>query len=80
MIAKRIPAENEPTAGPKAVIAATFGLTAEEFNSAMMSFLENEGFDGDGNEFKNLYDWLTLPHNTRRDNTPFQKGDNYTDY
>lgn len=79
MIAKKIPSENDPTAGPVAVIAATFGLTVDEFQAAQRAYVENEGFDGDGNEYETLHDWLTLPHNTRRDKTPFHKGDDNID-
>lgn len=79
MIAKRIPREDEPTAGRPADIAPLFGLSLDEFNNARRAFLESEGFDGDGNEYENLFDWLTIPHNRRRDNTPFHKGDDHID-
>ena len=71
-IAKRIPSENESVAGPRSQVASVYGLSVEEFNAAYQDFVENEGFDGDGNEYQNLHEWLTFPHNTRQDNTPYQ--------
>lgn len=75
MIARRIPGENEVVAGKWADVAPKYGLTVEEIKAAHRAFIENEGFDGQGNEYETFHDWLTLLHNTRRDNTPFQKGD-----
>lgn len=79
MIAKRVPGENESVAGRWSDVAPKYGLTVKEARAAYRDFVENEGFDGDGNEFGTFHDWLTLPHNTRRDRTPFHKGDNNLD-
>ena len=72
-IAKIIP-ENVK-AGKISEVAPQYGLTVEEFRGAMYDWQQNEGFDGDGNEYETLHDWLTIPHNTRHDNTPYMKGD-----
>ena len=76
MIARRIPNENDPTAGSYAVVAQAYGLTEAELRQAALDWQNCEGFDGDGNEYETLHDWITQEHNTRRDNTPWQKGDN----
>lgn len=39
-------------------LAKKYGLTPEELKSAELSFLENEGFDDNGNEYETLHDWL----------------------
>jgi len=74
-IAKRIP--EIPASGKKSEVAVAYGLTTEELSRAMQDFLQNEGFDGEGNEYHSLHDWLTKPHGKFIDRTPWQKGDNW---
>lgn len=73
MIARKIP--TNPKAGTYAYVAEQYGLTERELREAEYDFVNCEGFDGQGNEYANLHEWLTIEHNTRRDNTPFMKGD-----
>lgn len=61
-IARKIPAQSELTKS-KSANAALYGLTVDEYSSACQDWLENEGFDGEGNAYDNVYQWLTLPHN-----------------
>ena len=75
MIAKRIPDVNE-CKGKKSDVAKAYGLTIEEFSIASLDFLQNEGFDSNGNEYDTLHDWLLGNHKEIIDNTPWQKGDN----
>ena len=75
MIAKRIP-ELKERSGKRSEVAAAYGLTVEQFSQASMDFLQNEGYDGSGNEYQTLHDWLTQDHNRgSEDRTPWQKGD-----
>jgi len=75
MIAKRIP--ERAVSGKRADVAIAYGLTVEEFNRASYDWLQSEGCTDDGEEFLNLHDWLTKPRKEYRDNTPYQKGDDW---
>lgn len=72
-IARIIP--EEPVSGKKSEVAMAYGLTIDELNRAMNNFLQSEGYDGEGNEYNSLHDWLTIPHGEFVDKTPYQKGD-----
>lgn len=73
MYAKIIPTIKP--SGKRVDVAAMYGLTLDEFNSADMSFLQNEGYADDGHECETLHGWLTYTAAPYRDNTPWQKGD-----
>lgn len=78
MIAKRVPPVDQRS-GKKPEVAAAYGLTVSEFSRAQMDYLQNEGYDGMGNEYETLHDWLTVTHrNEVVDKTPWQKGDDYS--
>ena len=75
MIAKRIPTDAE-TRGNRADVAAAYGLTLIEFNNAAADWICSEGYDGMGNEYETLHDWLTGKHQDNIiDKTPYQKSD-----
>ena len=42
----------------KAEYAAKKGITVEKLNRESMAFLQCEGYDDNGNEYKTLDDWL----------------------
>ena len=46
--------------GRKLEVAQAYGLTVAELGNEMYQFLQNEGYDEDGNEYHNLHDWLTM--------------------
>jgi hypothetical protein len=74
MIAKINP--GKLAGGKRSEVAARYGLTVEEFTSAVMDFLQMEGHCKNcGYECETLHIWLT--HNCKEfeDNTPWQKGD-----
>lgn len=77
-IAKRIPTDTELKAcRRRSELAEAYGLTLDEFNKADLAFLENEGYDSQGNEYDTLHQWLIRGHKQFHDNTPYQKGDEY---
>lgn len=75
MIAKKIPPP-EQRRGKRIDVAAAYGLTVDEYNCAATDFLQNEGYDSNGNEYATLHDWLISNRRYQsEDNTPWQKGD-----
>jgi len=74
-IARIIP--QRPLSGKTSEVAAGYGLSREEFRSAQLDFLQNEGYDDMGHEYYTLHDWLCKPHGEFVDHTPYQKGDDW---
>ena len=60
-IASNIPQRDQLT-NSKSANAALYGLSAAEYVSACHDWLENEGYDGSGNAYEDVYEWLTTPH------------------
>jgi hypothetical protein len=60
-IARRVPKREEIT---KSISknAALYGLSVEEYKSACSDWLGSEGYDGYGNAYEDVYEWLTITH------------------
>ena len=73
-IARRVPRRKELT---KSVLenAKLYGLTVEEYRQSCLDWLQNEGYDEWGNEYNDVYEWLTIPHAPRHPkDDPFDGG------